>query len=95
MKFDLGIKEKHLNLNVESLKIGDVPIPEKWYKEALAKELTSFEKTKDGKKVLNIVKTLKIANGGITLRYDAKKLMFFLMDEMPELLNKAMANGRK
>ena len=88
MLCDISVTDNHFHLKVRSLKIGAIPISERWYADGLAKQLADFEKTPDGKKTLSIIRSLKTENNALTLRYDARQLALFLMDKLPNLLQK-------
>ena len=85
MKFDLKVIDNHLNLRVTSLKVGEFPISERWYKDDLDRQLRILENGDDGKRFLNIVSSLKIENEKIFLKYNAKELIFLLMEKLPNL----------
>lgn len=85
MEFGIKVVGKHFKLRIHSLKIGAFPIPERWYKDELNREIAALENGKDGKKILRIVRSLKVENNQVTIKYNAKELMLFLMEKLPDL----------
>lgn len=85
MEFGVEVVDDHFKLRIRSLKVGDFPIPERWYKDELNRQIVVLENGEEGKRVLQIIRSLQIENDKVTLKYNAKELMLFLMEKLPDL----------
>ena len=85
IEFEFEVVENHFKLRIHSLRIGAFPISEKWYKDELNRQLAQLENGEDGKRILRIVRSFRVENEKVTLKYNAKELMLFLMEKLPNL----------
>ena len=85
LEFGIEVVDDHFKLRIRSLKVGDFSIPERFYKDELNRQLEVMEKGNDGKKVLKIIRSLKVENDKVVLKYNAKELTLFLMEKLPDL----------
>jgi hypothetical protein len=87
MEFWVEVVDNHFHLKVRSLKVGAFPIPERFYTDGLNQQLNILEKGHDGRRFLKIIRSLKIENDKVALKYNAKELMLFLMEKLPGLMH--------
>ena len=80
--FTPDISKKHLSLKINNLKVGSTVISGESLQKEVNKAITDFEKTEDGKMILEVITKLDIQKDSITVIFNPQKLTMMMVNQL-------------
>ena len=73
------IKDHHMTLVVKKLVLGSLNCPPSYMESTLDDEISSFENSKSGQDLLNVVQKLEVNDEGVHITFDSQALLQYMM----------------
>ena len=77
-----GVSNHHISLRITNLKVGSMLISGSNLQKEIDKAIVDFEKTEDGKMIIDVVKKLDIQKESVTVTFNPQKLMMMLIQQI-------------
>ena len=77
-----GISNRHISLKITNLKLGSILVSGTNLQKEIDNAITDFEKTEDGKMIIDVVTKLNIQKESVTLTFNPQKLTMMLIQQV-------------
>ena len=77
-----GVSNHHISLRITNLKVGSMLISGSNLQKEVDKAIVDFEKTDDGKMVIEVVKKLDVQKDSVSVTFNPQKLMMMMIQHM-------------